>query len=110
MTNKERDLGLNVISYSRPNSPYGLGMSFNSNPLGEICDMDISRRGEKGTIPIRGNRLVNNGKEWYFLCRESGPCGPFKSRKGAETALVRYLSSMQKSETGPTFIKLFESG
>ena len=53
--------------------------------------MHTNRTGETGPVPRRTRRFYNNGKEWFFITRDSKHHGPYHHFTEAEAALKLYL-------------------
>ena len=49
------------------------------------------RNGENGNVPLRRKRIYTDGKNWYFMTRNDGNNGPFKSFTEAKSALKLFM-------------------
>lgn len=54
--------------------------------------LENTRYGEDGTVvPPRKKRIYTDGKNWYFLTRNGGNHGPFKTFTEAKSALKLFM-------------------
>lgn len=53
--------------------------------------LEANRYGEDGNIPLRKKRIFTDGKNWYFLTRNGGNHGPFKTFTEAKSALKLFM-------------------
>lgn len=72
-----------------------LNMSRNLGSKGMFADnhnhVDSKRYGENGQIPPRRKRIYTDGKNWFFLTRNNGNHGPYKTFTEAKTALKLFM-------------------
>lgn len=57
----------------------------------EKLDSSLNRVGERGNVPDRSGRFLNEDGEWYFRTREGAIEGPFTSRSRAGRGLSEFL-------------------
>ena len=54
--------------------------------------LESNRYGEDGSnIPFRKKRIFTDGKNWYFLTRNGGNHGPYKTFTEAKSALKLFM-------------------
>lgn len=70
-----------------------------STPADETTAQEISDNRETEKSYFRSPRTVYINSYWYFLSRERGPEGPFKTREDADAAVQRYIQLV----TSPLF-------
>lgn len=52
---------------------------------------DAKRYGENGQVPPRRKRIYTDGKNWFFLTRNDGNHGPYKTFTEAKSALKLFM-------------------
>jgi hypothetical protein len=57
----------------------------------KVNPLETKRYGENGAIPPRRKRIYTDGKNWYFLTRNSGNHGPYKTFTEAKAALKLFM-------------------
>ena len=57
----------------------------------KVNAMDNRRYGEDGVIPPRRKRIYTDGKNWFFLTRNNGNHGPYKTFTEAKSALKLFM-------------------
>jgi hypothetical protein len=58
---------------------------------GNVPTTESKRYGEDGNVPPRRKRIYTDGKNWYFLTRNGGNHGPFKTFTEAKSALKLFM-------------------
>lgn len=53
--------------------------------------MDANRYGEDGRVPPRRKRIYTDGKNWFFMTRNSGNHGPYTTFTEAKSALKLFM-------------------
>lgn len=53
--------------------------------------LESHRYGEGGKVPPRRKRIYTDGKNWYFLARNGGSNGPYKTFTEAKSALKLFM-------------------
>ena len=70
--NMSRNLGLNAMHVDNVNTA-------------------ARRYGEDGNTPPRRKRIYTDGKNWFFLTRNNGNHGPYKTFTEAKSALKLFM-------------------
>jgi hypothetical protein len=72
-----------------------------------ILQMDESRRGEVGLLPMRTDRFFAVNGAWYFATREGASIGPFEDKVEAQKGLSDFIDFIQLAE--PQVLSTFYS-